>query len=319
MQSEFIKAIQWRTSTKPNGDSPTKVNLQTDPTVRMLMGEEHPAFRMAIQALQKMDTQEFRLLNNVMGIYKRIAAETTMGGRAGDFLMTFATLHSLHMDDQLERDIERLQTPEEVGFLLSFGPVSKMLHSAKELTEVGCGATVAQVRRAAELGLQAVLDDPNTETLQGLAHDAKDILALRDVIAIPPKLEKFLRQAVEEKNKPRQQRQPERPVKKPATATQGKSGRGMSYGAVEAHFRLNGLTPIAGGTKYTYWGLPGTPASDGTFIRLAAKTVRLVERSKVGREINDCGITEEAYYGKLTPDLVDTLIASLKRRSSSPE
>jgi len=314
LQAEFIKAVQWKTCTKPNGDAPTKVNLQTDPTVKMLMGEERPVFRMAIQALQKMDTEELTLLNNVMGIYNRIGAETKTGSKAVDFLMTFASLHSPHTDDELESDIERLQTPEEVGFLLSFGLMSKILQSAKELKEVGYGAIVAQVQRAAELGLQAVLDDPTSEMLQGLAHDAKHILALKDVIAIPSKLEEFLRQAVEEKDQPRQQRQPERPVKKPATATQGKSGRGMSYDAVEAHLRMNGLTPIAGGTKYTYWGLPGTPANDGTFIRLAAKTVRLVERSKVGRKINDFGISEEAYYGKVTPDLVDTLIASLKRR-----
>jgi hypothetical protein len=82
-----------------------------------------------------------------------------------------------------------------------------------------------------------------------------------------------------------QERQPEREVKKPAQATQGKSGTGMSYDAVEARLRMNGLTPIAGGTKYTYWGLPGTPATDGTFIRLAAKTVRLVERHKAGRKM----------------------------------
>jgi hypothetical protein len=205
LQAEFIKAIQWKTCTKPSGVSPTKVNLQTDPTVKMLMGEECPVFRMAIQALQKMDTEEFRLLNNVMGIYNRIDAETKTGSRAVDFLMTFASLHSPHTDDQLERDIERLQTQEEVGFLLSFGPMSKILHSAKELREVGYGAIVAQVQRAAELGLQAVMDDPTSEMLQGLAHDAKHILALRDVIAIPPKLEEFLRRAVEEKNKPRQE------------------------------------------------------------------------------------------------------------------
>ena len=69
----------------------------------------------------------------------------------------------------------------------------------------------------------------------------------------------------------------------------------MSYASVEAHLRLNGLTPIAGGTKYTYWGQAGTPANEGTFIRLAAKTVRLVERHKAGRKITDTGITDECY------------------------
>ena len=226
--------------------------MQTDPTVKMLMGEERPAFRMAIQALQKMDTEEFRLLNNVMGICNRIDAETKTGSQAVDFLMTFASLHTPHTDDELERDIERLQTKEEVSFLLSFGPMSKILHSAKELREVGYGAIVAQVQRAAEHGLQAVLDDPTSEMLRGLAHDAKHILALKDMIAIPPKLEEFLRRAVEDKNTPRQERQPERDVKKPAKATQGKSGKGMSYASVEAHLRMNGLTPIAGGTKYTF-------------------------------------------------------------------
>ncbi len=89
----------------------------------------------------------------------------------------------------------------------------------------------------------------------------------------------------------------------------------MSYASVEAHLRLNGLTPIAGGTKYTYWGLAGTPVNEGTFLRLAAKTVRLVERHKAGRKITDAGITDEAYTGKLALELLDTLITSLKRRS----
>ena len=130
LQAEFIKAIQWKTCTKPNGDTPTKVNLQTDPTVKMLMGEEHPTFRLAIQALQKMDTEAFHLLNNVMVICNRLDAETTTGSRAVDFLMIFASLHSPHPGDQFERDIGAFQTQEEVGFLLSFGPISKILQNA---------------------------------------------------------------------------------------------------------------------------------------------------------------------------------------------
>ena len=50
---------------------------------------------------------------------------------------------------------------------------------------------MTQVQRAAELGLQAVMEEPNSNILQGLAHDAKHILALKNMIDIPPRLEEF--------------------------------------------------------------------------------------------------------------------------------
>jgi hypothetical protein len=246
LHAEYIKAIQWKTSTKPNGEPPTKVNLETDPSVKMLMGEELPTFRLAIQALKKMDTEEFQLLDKALGIYERLFAEQKSGSKAVDFLMAFASLHSPD-HDELEKDLQRLQTREEVGFLLSFGLMSRILNNAKELEEVGYGAVVARVQHAASKGLEAVATEPSKDALRDLAHDAKSILKLKGVIEIPPTLEEFLRKAVEEKNKPRQERQPEREVTKPTKATAGKSGKGMSYDAVEAQLRLNGLTPLSSG------------------------------------------------------------------------
>jgi hypothetical protein len=218
----------------------------------------------------------------------------------------------LHSPERLDNDIERLQAPEEVGLLLTFGPMNTILNNAKELEELGFGAVVARVQEAAAQGLEALMTQPSQDSLQMLSHDAEAVLKLNRVVKIPPKLEEFLRKAVEEKKKPRL---PEKEVKKPPQATQGKSGRGMSYDSVEARLRMNGLLPLAGGKKYSYWSLPGTSANDGTFIRFAAKSVRLVQRSKIGRKINDLGITEEAYYGKLTAEMVDRLISSSKRRS----
>jgi hypothetical protein len=315
LHNEFIKAIQWKTSTKPDGGPPTMVNLETDPTVKMLMGEELPTFRLAIQALRKMDTEEFQHLDKALGIYNRLFAEQTSGSKAVNFLMAFGSLHSPDQD-QLEKDIERLQAPEEVGFLLTFGLMNTILNNAKELNELGYGSVVSRVQDAASQGLEALAKAPSQEALRLLAHDAESITQMNGVVRIPQTLLEFLQQAVEAKKKPRHERQPEREVKKPTRATQGKTGQGMSYDTVEAHLRMNGLVPLAGGTKNSYWGLPGTPANEGTFVRLAAKTVKLVQRSKIGRKINDLAITEEAYYGKLTPDLVDELIGKLKRRSS---
>jgi hypothetical protein len=309
LHAEFIKAIQWRTSTKPNSDAPAKVNLETDPTVKLLLGEELPTFRLALQVLRTMDTEGFQRLDKALGIYGRLFAESKSGSEAVNFLLAFESLHS---PDQLENEIERLQAPEEVGLLLTFGPMNTILNNAKELEELGFGAVVARVQEAAGHGLEALLTQPSQDSLRMLSHDAEAVLKLNGVVKIPPKLEEFLTQAVDEKKK---RRQLEREAKKPPQATQGRSGKGMSYESVEAHLRMNGLVPLAGGKKYSYWGLPGTSANDGTFIRLAAKTVRLVQRSKIGRKINDLGITEEAYYGKLTPEAVETLISSLKKRS----
>jgi hypothetical protein len=301
LHAEFIRLIQWRFTGRPDDRPVVNVSLQTNPTIQSLMGDENPTFRLAIQALQRMETAEFQLLDKALGRYRQRlekASNTAEKNAAYHFLLVFGSLHYADSRDHLDRDIERLANPEAVGFLLTFGEIKYMLENTKELEEVGYGSVVTRVRNAATQGLEQLTGEPSNEALRQLAHDAEAILSLKAVVEIPPKLEGFLRQAVEDRSKPRQERQPEREVKKPTQASEGQSGKGMSYDTVEAQLRLNGLTPLAGGTKYSYWGLPGTPTNDGTFIRLSAKTVRLVRRHKAGRKINDLAITEEAYYGK---------------------
>jgi len=70
---------------------------------------------------------------------------------------------------------------------------------------------------------------------------------------------------------------------------------------VEAKLRELGFTDVAGGSKYAYWAPRGTRGKEGYFVRLAAKSARVVLRSRQDRGFYDMGIDDEpTYYGSAT-------------------
>ena len=71
LHHEFLRSIQWRFTDKPDDKPVVNVSLQTNPTIQSLMGDENPTFRLAIQALRRMDTEEFQLLDRALSIYRR--------------------------------------------------------------------------------------------------------------------------------------------------------------------------------------------------------------------------------------------------------
>ena len=99
-------------------------------------------------------------------------------------------------------------------------------------------------------------------------------------------------------------------------AQKKKPGVGMKPEAVRSYFTNNGLDVVAGGTKYAYWGVRGWHDKTGAFIREARRTIRLVVRERTGRAIQDFTVSNEAYYGKITPALLDKWIAYVKKKAT---
>lgn len=88
-------------------------------------------------------------------------------------------------------------------------------------------------------------------------------------------------------------------------------GVGMKPADVAAYLISKGLRLVGGGNKNAYYGFGGL---EGYMIRLKSKTIRLVNRSRIyGRALEDRGVTQEAYFGALTPQILDQMIAQLQR------
>ena len=83
---------------------------------------------------------------------------------------------------------------------------------------------------------------------------------------------------------------------------------------IEARFRALGLVQRAGGTKYTYLGMPGS-AVVGCFVRLSKRTMRVVARSHGTAGIFDTPVSKERYYGAATPERVESWAKFIKAKS----
>ena len=89
-------------------------------------------------------------------------------------------------------------------------------------------------------------------------------------------------------------------------------GVGMAVAAVAAGLKAGGLQEVAGGSKYAYFSVPGTPKKgDFAYVRLGAKNLTIVNRKmdddiKILRE-------GEIYYGSLTPERLGQIIEMVKR------
>lgn len=90
-------------------------------------------------------------------------------------------------------------------------------------------------------------------------------------------------------------------------------GAGMNVLQIDSAFRQNGFTTVAGGTKLTYWGPPGSEKL-GVLIRQSTRTLRVVSRLRQDTGIADVGLTKEFYFGDLTPELIGKLVDYVKKR-----
>lgn len=97
----------------------------------------------------------------------------------------------------------------------------------------------------------------------------------------------------------------------PKKRTKKAPGVGMKMAEAQAYLKKQGLAQVAGGSKYAYYGVPGSPVY-GDFIRIAAKSIRLVRKRK---SAGDWGIWNEVYFGKLTPQILDKMIAYVKSKA----
>lgn len=91
-------------------------------------------------------------------------------------------------------------------------------------------------------------------------------------------------------------------------------GVGMKADKIISYLKTKGLIYIGGGGKYSYYGLSHQSTGEGYFIRIAAKTIRLVNRYRVYNKLEERGATEEVYFGAVTSQILDQLITTLKRR-----
>jgi curved DNA-binding protein CbpA len=90
-------------------------------------------------------------------------------------------------------------------------------------------------------------------------------------------------------------------------------GVGMKVDQVIEYLNSQGLQYLGGGHKNSYYGFE--EAGEGYFIRLKAKTIRLIRRMRIYSGLEDKGVTDEMYFGQLTPQLLDQLIAILKKKT----
>jgi hypothetical protein len=89
------------------------------------------------------------------------------------------------------------------------------------------------------------------------------------------------------------------------------AGVGMPVDQIISHLKEKGLQFLGGGHKNHYYGL--AEAGEGYFIRIKAKTIRLIRRYR-NNGLEDKGVTNEFYFGAMTPALLDQLIALLKKK-----
>jgi len=99
-------------------------------------------------------------------------------------------------------------------------------------------------------------------------------------------------------------------------AQKKKPGVGMTPDAIRSYLTNDGLDVVAGGTKYAYWGVRGWRDKVGAFIRESKRTLRVVVRERTGRAIQDFTVSNEVYFGKLTPALLDKWIKYVKTKAT---
>ena len=90
---------------------------------------------------------------------------------------------------------------------------------------------------------------------------------------------------------------------------------GMTLEAIHKHLRQAGFEVMAGGPKYGYWGPNHYREKTGLFIREARKTLRLIARTRLSGGIADVAVTQEAYFGAITPVLLDKWINHIKSKT----
>lgn len=81
--------------------------------------------------------------------------------------------------------------------------------------------------------------------------------------------------------------------------------RRVDIWAVEASLRAAGLVRVGGGSRNTYYGLPGQQVGVGYFAKLSPKKLQLVERirGQYGRKLEDVQI-DAMFYGSIRPAAV---------------
>lgn len=95
---------------------------------------------------------------------------------------------------------------------------------------------------------------------------------------------------------------------------------GMTPQAAHDYLEAAGFVVMAGGTKYGYWAPRGYRDKTGYFIREAKKTMRVIWRHRAyGRSIEDSGISQEVYFGALTPAVLDKWMTHIKTHPAAEQ
>jgi hypothetical protein len=101
----------------------------------------------------------------------------------------------------------------------------------------------------------------------------------------------------------------EKTVVKPKKAP----GTGMTVAAVIAAMKTAGLAEVAGGSKYAYFSVPGTPKrGDFAYVRLGAKNLTIVNR-KMDDDFKILRPEGEIFYGALTAERLGQIIDLVKK------
>ncbi len=82
--------------------------------------------------------------------------------------------------------------------------------------------------------------------------------------------------------------------------------------AIEAALQAGGLTQVAGGNRFRYFGLQGQ-GKTGYMVRVGIKAFRLVKRLHIGTGLTDLTIGSEKFHGKHDAAKVQDWAAKLVR------
>lgn len=101
----------------------------------------------------------------------------------------------------------------------------------------------------------------------------------------------------------------EKTVVKPKKAP----GVGMTVAAVISALKAGGLAEVAGGSKYAYFSVPGTPKKgDFAYVRLGTKNLTVVNR-KMDDDFKILRPEGEIFYGALTAERLGQIIEMVKK------
>jgi len=81
------------------------------------------------------------------------------------------------------------------------------------------------------------------------------------------------------------------------TSITSRSNQNDKRTAVEATLRDAGLFRVAGGNRFSYYGVRGQD-KEGYMIRVGIKAFRIVKRTRIGGKLEDISIGSETYHGK---------------------